>query len=209
MSNPLNDFMESIKFLPKEQGREKLRRFYKSTTRKLGLEYIMITDDEIKAKDFSAVIKFFGRFDKSWRAYQGKVMLNIDGYNDVAEELFEIPEVVAFFKELYLAHPHYLIYLDKPTESFDLAVRFLADDVEMQDASDAAKEFLDKVGGGNRDNPLYEELVENFALFQSTMGNDVFSQLTKGLLDWFGERDELETAFSLLKRISDAVVLKD
>lgn len=203
MSKSLNDFMQSVKFLPKEQAREKLRRFYKSTTKKLGLEYIMVTDDEIKAKDFSAVVKFFSRFDKSWRAYQGKVMVNIDGYNDVEDELFEIPEVVAFFKELYLTHPHYLGYLDIPTESFDLAVRFLADDVIIMDMDDIENIPKSKY----TEFVLPDMTIDDFAYFQSRMNSEVFEQVTQGTIQWYEAKGELKTAFELLKRISNAVVM--
>ena len=47
------------------------------------------------------------------RRYQNCLFLHVDGYDDDQRELFEVPEVRRYFKELVLVWPHWLWFMHR------------------------------------------------------------------------------------------------
>ncbi|MGX1195750.1 hypothetical protein [Metabacillus sp. SLBN-84] len=78
------------------------------------IQMIQLGKQEIINLQFDRVleaIKMADETDHSWRGF-GTLMLFIQGYDDVTDELYEIPKVRRFFARLYKKVPHMMYYLN-------------------------------------------------------------------------------------------------
>jgi hypothetical protein len=73
---------------------------------------LMVEKPFVLRADISYAKQFFKMLDRrEGKNAHGKVALYIDGYNDVVEELFEIPEVKKWIRKLINEVPHLWYYI--------------------------------------------------------------------------------------------------
>lgn len=82
--------------------------------------------EELFKMNFQGLDLFFKTLDSLGKDGIGHAMILIDGYNDTADELYEIPQVRKFIKELFNRYPHVLNYVnfDMEGERYMLASLF-------------------------------------------------------------------------------------
>jgi hypothetical protein len=92
--------------------------------------YSVDKQEELFKMNFEGLDMFFHTLDSLGKDGIGHAMIMIDGYNDTATELYEIPQVRKFIKELFNRYPHVLNYInfDLEGQKYMLACLF---DVEM------------------------------------------------------------------------------
>lgn len=81
---------------------------------------IVISRQEIESKDISVPLNSLKQLILSptiARSYQEKVVIAVDGYNDISWELFEIPEVREYIYKLDEKFPFWLFFLSKSSSS--------------------------------------------------------------------------------------------
>lgn len=74
--------------------------------------YNVDKEGETEKLNFEGLDKFFKTLDKLGKKAFGNAVIMFDGYNDIVTELYEIPEVRAFVKELFERYPHALNYIN-------------------------------------------------------------------------------------------------
>jgi hypothetical protein len=77
---------------------------------------IIITRREIESGDISnslSVLHTFKKDKKSIRRFCNKIDLSISGYDDDPRELWEIPEVKSYIKQLDKAFPYWFYFITK------------------------------------------------------------------------------------------------
>ena len=74
--------------------------------------YSVDKDKELFKMNFEGLDLFFKTLDSQGRKGIGHAMVLIDGYNDVTTELFEVPQVRKYVKEMFNRYPHLLNYID-------------------------------------------------------------------------------------------------
>jgi hypothetical protein len=74
--------------------------------------YNVDKEDETEKLNFEGLDMFFHTLDKLGKRAFGSAIIMFDGYNDIVTELYEIPEVRAFVKELFERYPHVLNYIN-------------------------------------------------------------------------------------------------
>jgi len=83
--------------------------------KKIGTSFCTISKDEILRKDFSLLISYINTISlpqiKAGSEDFSKIILSIDGYNHDSRSLWQIPEVIDWFKELHINHPYAPIFL--------------------------------------------------------------------------------------------------
>ncbi len=75
------------------------------------IEVIQIEKDEIESLSFKKVLKLIKKLDKKSNKGFGGMMLAINGYDDIPEELYEIDETRKYLQKLVKKIPHILFYL--------------------------------------------------------------------------------------------------
>jgi len=63
--------------------------------------------------------------------YSGRISLVFDGYNDDPRELFEVPEVRAYIKQLDQEWPYWFFFLSQADESIKLLESCLCNTIEV------------------------------------------------------------------------------
>jgi len=87
----------------------------------LGVDSILlvVSRDEIERLDLSNCLQVLNSLiesrEKAMR-FRDRVVFGVDGYNDDPRELFEIPEVRTFIRELDGKWPYWLFFLSKATD---------------------------------------------------------------------------------------------
>lgn len=186
----------------KEEARETLRRMYRKELKNSGAEFIMITDDEIDAVDYTQVHAFFNKLIRQWRAYKGRVMLVVDGYDHMTEELYEIPQVKSYFYNLFKEYPHYLYFLSELTESFQLCLIFLAGGID-KDAS-PSQTFMERLESFDGDYDAFDEEMDKLRMdVHVEIKGDTYENLAMTLTEWFLERHAVGEAYALLNKIKE------
>lgn len=99
------------------------------TTNKQLIIY-QVDHPEILNNDISRLKEFFKGLDRKYRkdACQSTVIL-IDGYNDVPEELYVIPEVIKWVKKLHNEVPHFMYYINRKMGTYYYLIIPMADEV--------------------------------------------------------------------------------
>jgi hypothetical protein len=90
--------------------------------------YSIDKDGELLKMNYDGISKFFSTLDKlGGRKSFGKAMILFDGYNDVPDELHEIPEVRKYVKGLFERFPHLLYYVNFDLEGHHVLLASLLD----------------------------------------------------------------------------------
>ncbi|HLI46792.1 MAG TPA: hypothetical protein VKU94_06325, partial [Geobacterales bacterium] len=83
--------------------------------------------NELFKMNFKGIDDFFCMLDKKGSKAFGHTMILFDGYNDTATELYEIPQVRKFVKELFERYPHVLNYINFDLEGQNVLLMSLLD----------------------------------------------------------------------------------
>lgn len=97
--------------------------------------YSVDKEEELFKMNFEGIDKFFMTLDLLGPKGIGHAMILFDGYNEVATELYEIPQVRKFVKEMFNRHPQLLLYInfDLEGEKSLLACLFEVKMVEVKE----------------------------------------------------------------------------
>lgn len=75
---------------------------------------LMVEKEQVLSNDVGGAKKFLRILDlKEGKNAYGRVVIYIDGYNDVVEELYEIPEVRKWVRRLINEVPHLWYYISR------------------------------------------------------------------------------------------------
>jgi hypothetical protein len=72
--------------------------------------------ERLDLKEVNQMMDVFRK--KGLRSFKGRVVLEVDGYEDDPREIFEIPEIKAFYRRVFQKYPH-LIYFLSPVNGSD------------------------------------------------------------------------------------------
>jgi hypothetical protein len=79
---------------------------------------LVVSRDEVERLDFSGCLGVLDSLiesrEKAMR-FRDRVVFGVDGYNDDPRELFEVPEVRTFVRELDAKWPYWFFFLSKAT----------------------------------------------------------------------------------------------
>jgi hypothetical protein len=89
--------------------------------------YSVDKKEELFKMNFEGIDMFFDTLDKMGKKAFGNAMVLFDGYNDTAKELFEIPQVRKYVKELFKRYPHLLNYINFDLEGHHSLLACLLD----------------------------------------------------------------------------------
>jgi|SRR5437764_4182838 hypothetical protein len=89
--------------------------------------YSVDKEEELFKMNFEGVDMFFKSLDLMGDKAIGKAMILFDGYNEVATELYEIPQVRKFVKEMFRRHPQLLVYINFDLEGEKVLLSCLFD----------------------------------------------------------------------------------
>ncbi len=96
--------------------------------------YLVISREQINECDISGPLRVLrqlqGNPEKAVAAC-GRISLVIDGYNKDPRELFEIPEVRRFIKELDAIWPYWFFFLSQADDSIKVIESCLCDSIEV------------------------------------------------------------------------------
>lgn len=89
--------------------------------------YSVDKKEELFKMNFEGLDLFFESLDTLGNKAIGRTMILFDGYNDVATELHEIPQVRKFVKEMFDRYPHVLNYVNFDLEGHHVLLASLLD----------------------------------------------------------------------------------
>lgn len=82
---------------------------------RVGTSFLVVSKDMVMKKDFSDLLKFIDSVSlpqiKSGNSNYSKLVLTIEGYDNDSRSLWEIPEVVEWYKELHIKYPYIPLFL--------------------------------------------------------------------------------------------------
>jgi hypothetical protein len=91
----------------------------------LGVDSIVlvVSRDEVENLDLSGCLQVLDSLiesrEKAMR-FRDQVVFGVDGYNDDPRELFEVPEVRTFLRELDAKWPYWFFFLSKATDTLKM-----------------------------------------------------------------------------------------
>ncbi len=91
----------------------------------LGVDSIVlvVSREEVQKLDLSSCLQVLDSLiesrEKAMR-FRDRVVFGVDGYNDDPRELFEIPEVRTFIRELDAKWPYWFFFLSKATDALKM-----------------------------------------------------------------------------------------
>lgn len=90
-----------------------------SVERNIGTSFLIIPKTDILKRNFSALLSFINSISlpqiKAGDKNYAKMVISIDGYDSDERPIWEIPEVVEWFKELHRQHPYMPLFLSPGT----------------------------------------------------------------------------------------------
>jgi hypothetical protein len=89
--------------------------------------YSVDKQEELFKMNFKGIDTFFNTLDSVGNKAIGNAMILFDGYNDVATELYEVPQVRKFVKELFNRYPYLLNYINFDIEGHHSLLACLLD----------------------------------------------------------------------------------
>lgn len=95
---------------------------------------LMFSRQHVETLDLAEPLQFLRRLTADRHTsleFSGRLSLVIDGYNDDARELFEVPEVRAYIKRLEQAWPNWFCFLSQADESIKLLESCLCETIEV------------------------------------------------------------------------------
>ena len=91
------------------------------------------TKTEVETLDFSRFGALFAHWPQLWgmelRQKYDSLVLLVDGYNDHSDEIYAIPEIRSYFKELHRRWPWWAFFLSNENASMAVAYLCLVDEV--------------------------------------------------------------------------------
>lgn len=139
-----------------------------------GVDYlnIVISRQEILSRDISIVMATLSQLlnnSKLALHFKERVDITFDGYNDIPDELWEIPEVRNYVYELDRAFPFWFFFLSKNGSALYVILKcyllpFLTPEADNTENTPRIQTFLDNHflamnGIGNQLNISYEENI--------------------------------------------------
>lgn len=88
-----------------------------------------ISKDEILSQDLRGVDKMMKTVQSVGKGAKQSLVITVDGYDDVPDELYEIKEVREFVEKLFRKYPHLLYYISNFGGAEQWIVTSLADEV--------------------------------------------------------------------------------
>lgn len=95
---------------------------------------LMFSRRQVETCDIAEPLQFLRRLTADRHTaleFSGRISLLVDGYNDDSRELFEIPEVRAYFKRLDQEWPYWFFFLSQADESIKLLESCLCETIEV------------------------------------------------------------------------------
>ena len=84
-------------------------------TKSIGISYVVIAKADIEKKSVSVLLDYINLVSlpqiRSGDANYSKMVITINGYDNDARPLWDIPEVVEWFRELHTKHPYMPLFL--------------------------------------------------------------------------------------------------
>jgi hypothetical protein len=132
-----------------------------------------LSKDEIVNKDLSGVDKTMRTAQAVGKGVRQCVIITCGGYDDIPDELFEIPEVRIFVKHMFDKYPHILYYINSEFEAEHWLLTSLVDVQALRsDEQLNAHELVAKYGYFNI--PKFQTLL--------TFEGDYFVKLLKAII---------------------------
>ena len=104
---------------------------------------------EVENKDFSGIDKLMNTIQNVGKECCQSLILTVNGYDDTAEELFEIEEVVQFVNILFAKYPNLLYYVSTFAEADGWLINCYADSltaIRSVESRMTAEEVYEKYG---------------------------------------------------------------
>lgn len=95
-----------------------------------------ISKEEVLEMDMKGLDKFFKIIDKVGAPLRQSIAIMCDGYNDIPDELYQIPEVVKFVRKVFRRHPNILYYISREAEADYWMMSCMADEVTSMKVGD-------------------------------------------------------------------------
>lgn len=96
--------------------------------------FLMFSRKKVETCDVDEPLQFLRGLTANPHAaleYCGRISLVVDGYNDDPREIFEVPEVRAFVKELDRQWPYWFFFLSQADDSVKMLESCLCDTIEV------------------------------------------------------------------------------
>lgn len=133
-----------------------------------------ITKEEILDQNFEGFDSLMNTATQVGRGLHDSIFIMCGGYDDVSDELYEIPEVRAYIKVLFDRYPHLLYYVSRKLDGDQWILACLSESKEMTErerltANEVAKKY-----------PNYKDIPEQ--LIQLTLPNDELVRILKAII---------------------------
>lgn len=96
--------------------------------------FLMFSRRQVETSDIDEPLQFLRGLTANPRAaleYCGRISLIVDGYNDDPREIFEVPEVRAFIKNIDQLWPYWFFFLSQADDSIKMLESCLCDTIEV------------------------------------------------------------------------------
>lgn len=96
--------------------------------------FLMFSRRQVETSDIDEPLLFLRGLTADPRAaleYCGRISLIVDGYNDDPREIFEVPEVRAFIKNIDQQWPYWFFFLSQVDDSIKMLESCLCDTIEV------------------------------------------------------------------------------
>jgi len=184
------EFYEKLLESNEKSGAERLKDMhdmFRVQASILGMQYILFTKNDIESKNIKVGTRFFKKLDKQWKKYEEKVFIVIDGYdNEVNTELYEIPEVREFIRELLKKNPQMLFYLSRDTESLQMVMGCMGDFTVIKPIE--TETIIDKIkANSHRLDELDATEITNDVGMKLTFDSALLQEIVLGYADFFSQ----------------------
>lgn len=133
-----------------------------------------ITKEEILSQNFEGIDDLMNTANQVGKGLYDSIFLMCGGYDDVADELYEIPEVKAYVKMMFKKYPHILYYISRRLDGDQWLLTCLSDSIELTNRERlSAIEISEKY-------PNYEDAPET--LVQLTLPKEELTSMLKGII---------------------------
>lgn len=112
---------------------------FKKTFSEKGLAFYPVSRLEVEKKDFSGIKEVIKVLEKKKKKAFGSFMITFSGYDDTAEEVFEVPDVRKWVEEVFKFCPHFLYFVSFEMECQKWIVPCICNDVQTFMPKEARK----------------------------------------------------------------------
>ncbi|MED3976145.1 hypothetical protein P4639_22365 [Priestia megaterium] len=120
-----------------------------------------IPKEEVLKKDFRGIDKVMNTVQTVGKGAKQSVIITCNGYDDVADELYEIKEVREFVQALFSKYPHLFYYINTQFEAEKWIMMCIADKSTTISQGErlTANEIFERYGLDQEDVPQTQSLV--------------------------------------------------